>query len=265
MPPPKVGLGIAINTSAHLGAFTAAVGRHLGDLKVGLRALEDGTFQAKATAPRAGALMQFQVAPGPIQEGAPARLCNRCFVSIVSELVTYLDRMISVERLCALQLVVPPGVRTRADLLDVVQSESEKAYQEVAGDVKLSNPRKLNHFVGLADFIRLSALSCFEVRRVLEHHGGRPLKDVALRYSRLKLMAGEVELTQPGRPAPVNTAISLGIAHDTRELQKGRPVELREDEIEHVVFTLQMLVGPEVRRVLNSRLPRPPKAKLWPL
>ena len=83
------------------------------------------------------------------RDAAVAQLCNRCFVSVVGELVTYLDRMIAFKRLRSRQLSVPAGVSTRDEVLQLIQRLLDEEYAAVARDTRLSNPKKLAEFPGI--------------------------------------------------------------------------------------------------------------------
>lgn len=244
------GVSVRFDPGAYLAVLSQAVARHLGDLRVGLRSIDDGSFDGKAATPRQGALLSFSLEPPPSSNLAATRLCNRSFVTIIGELITYLDRMIAVQRMLSKQLSVPSGMGAQNDLLRFIQQEMEKEYSAVARDGRLTNPKKVSLFRGIADIAEASALSFFAVRRALEHHGGRSSEDLKLRFARLKLLAGDLELTRPGQAAPPGVGISLGMDHVSRLIPRGTEVTVGEDEIEHIVFTIQHLIGPEVRRVI---------------
>src|SRR5713101_4605326 len=80
---PRLGISVRIDPGLYLSVLSQGVARHLGDLRVALRSLEDGSFSTKASAPRPGALLQFTFAPTAQLDTAAVRLCNRCFVNIV--------------------------------------------------------------------------------------------------------------------------------------------------------------------------------------
>jgi len=251
-----------MNLGLYLSMLSKAVTEHMAALRVGLRSLEDGSFKSKAETPRPGALMQFslQLPVDVNRDAAAAQLCNRCFVSIVGELVTYLDRMIAFKRLRSKQLFIPTGVRTRDDVLQLIQRLLDEEYTAVARDTSLSNPKKLAEFPGIVQIANDSCLSYFSVRRCLEHHGGRAAEDLVISYGRLKLIAGDgsMEFTQPGQPGPPGVGINLSMDHTSRVLPAGNAVALKEDELEHIVFTIQMLIGPEIKRVLDATNAAPP-------
>ena len=252
---PRLGISVRIDPGLYLSGLSQGVARHLGDLRVALRSLEDGSFSTKASAPRPGALLQFTFAPTAQPDTAAVRLCNRCFVNIVAELITYLDRMIAFQRCRSRQMTIPSGVTTQGDLLQFIRQQLEEEYSAVARDRRLSNPKKLDSFPGIAGIARDSALSYFAVRRTIEHHGDHPEENIALWYGRLKLVAGSVELTTPGQAAPPGAGISLGMDHVSRMIPAKTPVSLTEAELEHIVFTIQHLIGPEVRRVALESKP----------
>ena len=201
--------------------------------------------------------MQFSFDLAATPDAAATQLCNRCFVSVVGELVTYLDRMIAFKRLTSKQVPIPSGITTLDGARQVVQQLLDDEYATVAKDTSLSNPKKLGFFPGIAPIARDSTLSYFAVRRCLEHHGGNSAKGLTLWYGRLKLLAGNVEITQRGQAGPPGVGISLGMDHKSRLIPPGVAVALTEDELEHIVFTVKNLVGPEIQRVLVEAVVQP--------
>ena len=59
-----------------------------------------------------------------------------------------------------------------------------------------------------------------------------------------------MEITQSGQHAPPNTGISLGADHVSRNIAAGTDVILTEEEIEHIVFTINNLIAPEIQTVV---------------
>ncbi|MFC1611517.1 hypothetical protein ACFL6C_11205 [Myxococcota bacterium] len=180
--------------------------------------MEDGSFESKAVTPRPGALLQFSFDLHATPDEAAARLCSRCFVSVVGELVTYLDRMIAFKRFISKQVPLPSDITTPDGVSAVVKRLLEEEYAAVARDTTLSNPKKLAFFPGIASIACDSSLSYFAVRRCIEHHGGRPAEDLTLWYGRLKCLAGDIEITQAGQAAPPGMGISLGMEHASRSI-----------------------------------------------
>jgi hypothetical protein len=244
------GMAVTVDPGLYLSTLSQSVEGHLGALRVALRSLEDGSFQSKAAKPRPGAFLKLSLELPAAPDAAIAQLCNRCFVSVVGELVTYLDRMIAVKRFTSKQVPIPSGTTTTDGVLRLVQRLLDEEYAAVARDTSLSNPKKLADFPGIAAIARDSSLSYFAVRRCLEHHSGLPAEDITLWYGRMKLLAGDMEITEAGQAAPPGVGISLALEHVLRVLPVGAAVVLNEDELERVVFTVQTLIGPEIRRVL---------------
>ncbi len=256
-------IAVTVDSGLYLSVLSQAVDGHLGALRVALRSLEDGSFKSKAKVPRAGAFLQFSLECSATPDAAARQLCNRCFVSVVGELVTYLDRMIAIKRFTSKAVALPSGITTPDGVLQLVQRLLDDEYATVARDTTLSNPKKLALFPGIAPIARDSSLAYFAVRRCLEHHGGRSGEELTLWYGRLKLLAGDVEITQAGQAAPTGVGISLGMDHASRVIASGADVVLTEDELEHIVFTVQSLIGPEIRRVLVE--PASPPAAPGPI
>jgi hypothetical protein len=247
-----VGIRVTIDTGFYLNAVSVAVARHVVDLRVALRSFEDGSFRDKAEMASTGALLKFTIEPKGMEETAPARLCNRCFVTMVGELVTFLDRMVAVQNCMAQPPLVPAAVTTTARVQALVLQRIEDEYRSVARDRTLTNPRKLERFPAIDANVKNAALSYFDLRRTIEHHGSRPIRDVTVRFARLKLLAGDVEITQPGHVVAENTAVNLGMNYESRLLPIGDAVVLEEHELEHIMFTIQHLIAPEVLRSMSG-------------
>ena len=91
-------------------------------MRQSLRALEDGSFVERATAPVPGAVigMQFH---HDVLEDAAFRHTRRCFRSIISDLVTFMDQVLAAKRLIDQGLKVPPeGLRDAKAVLAFVQA-----------------------------------------------------------------------------------------------------------------------------------------------
>jgi len=253
---PGPGTNVQLDASFHLAVLSQGVAGHVADVRAALRSLDDGTYAVKADTARPGAFLQFKLgSSGDSDEGARTRLCNRCFVGMVGELITFIDRMIAFRRLLGTQMKVPPTVNTPQAVSEFVHSRLEEAYREVATDTSLSNPKKLTTFAGINDLSRRAALSYFSVRRAIEHHGHSPQTNIDLVFGRMRLLAGDAEIVETGQVLPEGTGISVGLHHSMRELASGIEIAVREDELEHVAFTIQLLIGPEIARVASGLPP----------
>jgi hypothetical protein len=172
---------------------------------------------------------------------------------MVGELITYLDRRIAFRRILGTQLGVPNGVDTVDGIRGLIQARLEHEYGDVAKDRRLSSPKKLALFPGIDKFANEAALSYFSVRRAIEHYGGRSHDDIALRFGRLKFLAGDTEITRSGQAAAPGVGISVGMDHASREIPAMSEVSIREDELEHIAFTIQHLIAPEVVRAAREQ------------
>jgi hypothetical protein len=239
-----------IDVDLYSDRLRQGVAEAMAALRVGLRSSEDGSFSAKADAPRPGAKIQWSFSHA--QSGTTvATLCNDAFVRIVRELITYLDWMIAAEELTSNLLTIPPTVHTPEGALEFVNQRLDASYVAVSRNAGLKNPMKLSRFPGIAPEAEKAALAYFAIRNCLEHHAGRATKDLTLPFSRLRVIAGGVELS-PGDTAPENTGIALHLTHEARTIPSGALVEIREEELEHVALTVQSIIAEEVRRVALS-------------
>ena len=220
---------------------------HVADLRASLRSVEDGSYGAKAAVSRPGAFFHFGIGEGAGTDGAAARLCNRCFVSLVGELITYIDRMIACRRIVGTTVKLPPNT-TADEACALVDARIEQEYQTVAQDTRPTNPKKIAEFAGIDSFPRDAVHTYFDVRRAIEHRGGVTEKEIAMRYGRLKIWPAKSRLTASGQAAPPNAGISIGMDHVSRAIGAGSEAVISEDEIEHIMFKIQALVAPEIER-----------------
>jgi hypothetical protein len=161
--------------------------------------------------------------------------------------------MLAVQRVVSKQLRVPSDAKSVDDVKKYVAGLIDSEYTAVARDQRLRNPDKIAAFIDIAEIARASALSYFEVRRAIEHHGGRTAKDVTLRFARLRLMVGDQEISKPGVVVGEGQSVGLSMNHESRVLRANEPIWIGESELEHIMFTIQHLIGPEVQRVINGK------------
>jgi hypothetical protein len=250
-------LHVTLNLQRPLGLLQLGVDKNMVALRSSLRSLEDGSLKAKGGLPRPGTLLQFSLDPPIKQEDEAARLCNRAFVSIVAELVACIDRFIALDLTIARRDPLPTGLASEEDVRKYIDTMLEEDFGIIAGDKRRSSPAKLETFVGIDAFAREAALSFFDVRPSVEHHDSRANKDLTLRYWRLKLMSGDLELTAPGQPGKLGEGISLGADHVAKAFPSGSQIRLEEADLECIAMTATLIVGPELLRVVTERLAPP--------
>jgi hypothetical protein len=242
---------VNINPDLFVAEFQNAIEGHVADLRNTLRALEDGSFAQRASTPRADVVIHLELGlSGSGAEQTAGRACNGCFLDLTRALINYLDRMIAVQKCIAEPPPVPSGTSGREGVIRVVSEYLEGVHRTVARDTGLTNPRKIDRFPGLVDGARQAALSYFGLRRCLEHHGGVPDRELRIQYHKLSIVAGGHEITKLPYVAAENTAISLRTEAETKVFPAGTDVALTEADIEKIVFTLQSIIAPEVRRCL---------------
>jgi len=246
-------LELKINLDTYLREFQQQLTTHLASLRATLRALEDGSFHEKAALQRSESVIHFQLG---MDDSANLNMvgdaCNRCFLDLTRALITYMDRMISIRRLKGTRVTFPSNVQSNEDLQSFVLSQFESHYRSVASDRSLTNPRKVDALSELGPFEKQASLSYFELRRCLEHHGAVPSSDITIYFIRPVVLAGDVEITQLPYVAPENIAINLRIDRPSILFAAGQKVLLKEADVENISMTLQMLIGPEVRRIVSE-------------
>ena len=245
---------VTINPNTYVAELEAIIASNVAGLRNALRALEDGSFVSRASMPRPDAILHFVIQPPADQAAdAVATACNRCFLDLVRALINYIDRMVAIQRCTKEPITLQVGIQSGDGLLRFMREHLESAYQKVARDTQLSNPKKLEEFHGLADFPKKAALSYFTLRRCLEHHGAVPLEDFSLHVMTHTILAGDQEITHMPFQAEAGTQIKLRTEPHSIVLARGQRVALSEADIEKVFFTIQFFVAPEIRRALGSQ------------
>lgn len=103
-----------------------------------------------------------------------------------------------------------------------------------------------------SDSVRDAALSYFSLCRALEHHNGIPDNDIRLLYSKLTFMAGTEEITRVPYVAPEATQITMKLEDSGRTFPAGGKIRLAEHDIEQIFFTIQSVIGPQIRQTVGS-------------
>lgn len=174
------------------------------------------------------------------------------FLALVRALITFIDRIVAVKRSVGQSVQIPSNVSNLADLQTFLAHQLEETYTNVARDTKLSNPTKLGSLGIASDFVNNAALSYFSLRRCLEHHNGIPDKDIKLLYSKLTFFAGQEEITKVPFVAKEGANVTMKLDDSERVFHAGDKVQLTEYDIEQIFFTIQSVVGPQIRETVGT-------------
>jgi hypothetical protein len=244
---------ITIHPNVYLADFQQRITADLATLRHTLRGIEDGSLAEKSQLGNPNAVLALQIAgPNVGSEYAVALACNRCFLDITRDLITFIDRILTVKRLRRRQLPKPREVSSVEDLKQFMADLIENEYQNVAQDRSLSNPKKVDALDHLGQYERELLKSYFQLRRCLEHHGQVTTDDLTVHFLRLVLKAGEQEIDQLPFLAPANTGIQLSCERGILSFSAGEKVALHELDVEKLYYTLHLWIGPQIAEVAGS-------------
>lgn len=135
---------IKINADVYLAEMHQQTAANLAEMRNTLRALDDGSFAQRASLPRPQSVVSFQInQPQDIDTEALHRACASCFLGLVRALITFIDRIVAVQRLLGQTIPIPATITGVAELQTFLDNEVEETYTNVARDTRLTNPAKL--------------------------------------------------------------------------------------------------------------------------
>lgn len=246
-------LEFKINPDVYLAQMHQQTAASLAELRNTLRAIDDGSFAQRAAAPRPDGVVSFQLdGPQTVNQEAVHRACASSFLGLVRALITFIDRMVAVKRCLGQTIQIPSTVSTLAELQAFLDTQLEETYTNVARDTRLTNPVKLASLGVATDFVNKAALSYFSLRRCLEHHNGIPDKDIDVLYSKLTILAGNEEITKLPFVATEGMQITMKLDDSKRTFPAGDRVQLSEHDIEQIFFTIQSIIGPQIRQTVGA-------------
>lgn len=238
-------LGRCMEIRLNLGMYSAAMQRaidgHIADMKIALRAIEDGSFLDRVNEKRPGAVIHVTTTSGEVSlEGAPQRLVRTCYRAMITELITFIDSVVAVRRILHAGFIAAPGpdVSGEAEILDYAQRVVAQSIADINRDRHFTNPTKIDE-IGLASAAK--PLKEFVVlRNCLEHHRGIPNKALKIHVKVMKVLScGEVITALPFVTREAGE-ISIRMDEEVRTFPEGQPVSLTEADVEHVAVTLTL-------------------------
>lgn len=232
---------VNLNLEIYEARLMRAVDGHVADLKAVLRSLDDGSFLARATTPSPGAVVGFTIgqASEP-QRDAAQRACANCFKAIVSEFLSFLDRIIACNRVLATRTIrIDTPQITKEQLFDLVNRVLEQEYLAVASDGSIKSPMKIEQLLRTTDALN-TAKSLVALRNCLEHRGGIPTTDLELIFRRMRLFTGGKEiLAFPHHVA--DEKLTFDVRLETKIMPAGSRISLSELDIDCVSLTVRFL------------------------
>ena len=177
-------------------------------------------------------------------------------------MISFIDRMIAASEASfnTIEIPVDRPLKSEAEILDYVSQKLsellEEAISKVIVDVSLTNPKKLAKFASLSSFSKQACLSYFALRRCVEHHNSVPLNNIRLLFRRLIVYVAGKELVQLPHIVEAGGQVSVQLKDHYKDFEKGKPVELSEDELEQIVLSIKAVIAPEIASVAASALNR---------
>jgi len=245
-------LEVKINPDVYLAILNQHVANSLAGLRNTLRSIDDGSFVNRAASPRPQSVVNFRIDNVHTDQDAVYKACASAFLDIVRGLITFIDRIVAVKHCIGKSFEVPSTVTTPAELQGFMEKQLEGTYSSVARDTKLTNPAKFKSLGISSPAIEKAGLSYFALRRALEHHNGITQEDVGLWYWKSSFFCGEEEVTAVPYVAKEGAQVSVKFETAERVFQAGQKIQLTESEIEQVFFTVQFIIGPEIRKTVFS-------------
>jgi hypothetical protein len=254
---PKPGLHPDISVTIRLPDYRdqlmQQIGSHVADLTQALRSLEEGTFSEQAMKKGQSQVFHVTYSNLDIQRGAEQRHIEKCFRAVIASFITYLDQMIAMQRL-SVEGIPIEKVLEQHEALEYVQGQIQHAITVVATDRSLTNPKKIESFLGLRQWSKDAALSLFALRRCYEHHGGVAESDFTIRYGATRIFGGDQEIGSLPFMLHAGQGLSLRRIEKEIDVKAGKPVQLTEQEFRDIVFTIEVL-GLEILEIASRIVP----------
>lgn len=233
---------VEINPAGCFNQLIRTIHGHLADLRSVLRAIDDGTFVDRARTPSANAVIQLQVMDAATSAtDAARRATTACFKSMITDFISFLDRMIATRRVIGRRTVIVERPLKGQDEINLyLQEVMHRAYLTVARDRSLTNPAKLRE-LNVSSKLASIAKSFFALRRCVEHHGGVPDTEIRLEYKRLRLATGGNEIVSLPHELAAGDTLEVGVVDEQKVLPAGQMVTLCENDIDHIAHTIQLI------------------------
>lgn len=238
---------IDIDPTFALGQLRQRMDRELRSLRNSLRSLEDGSYDARghqgtATGPSIVAGNE-QVASEEIAKDE----CAKSFLSITRVFIDFIDTLIGLKQFIADGVTVERDIASHEELTSYVNKKIAEFAREVGSRTSLTNPRKLERLGNLPPQWQEAVLAYFQVRRTLEHLKQVPDRNIEFRTWRLGVVIdGGEEFQQLPFHVDAGQVIGVRSREETRIFKAGERVILTEEDIEALIQTLSLVVGPEL-------------------
>ena len=236
--------------------FVKEADNHVATLRHLLRSVEDGSYSSRVAKPNPNHILKFTVNKADTTAAVTKQEINKSFKALIGSFIDYLDKLIAnIKVVDDGGILISRQLNGEEEILRYVEDYIKKYIQKVAEDRSLSQPQKVLMFSGLSDFSKEAANGYFIIRNCLEHHKGIPNKEFSLIYRAQKILidgTSEVNVL----PTILQNGQSIGIRFDDSKkvFKIGEPIEIREQELDDVLFTLKAVICPEILRIAESKL-----------
>ncbi len=245
-------LQIEIKTGNYRDELVTADAKHVADLNMALRSLEDGSFIVSASKKNPENFFQIEYAGVNATDNAEQRHINKCFRAVISEFITFMDKMIAIKIISEQGIPIKEPMTGEDVILKYVTGYVNDKIQEVARNSSLSNPKKLEHFTGLTPDIKSALIGYFALRRALEHHRGIPDQDIEFITLPLKIFADAVEITKVPFRVEAGQAIIARTIKENKILKKDVEICLTEKDLRNAIFTMEQVAAAEIVNIIHN-------------
>jgi hypothetical protein len=238
---------VSADLTGWLGQFQRDCDAAIADLtQVCSSATQNTTYQQQIENYRFGVARIILEKPEELSAVAPERAARTCFLNVIGKYIGFLDKLIAVQRLTHVDIEYE--IHSMEELQAFVNNRFEREAAKVARDTSLSNPKKIDCFQNASGYARDTSKAYFQLRRALEHHNDVPDSDLVIPTQRIGFLAGANEIKTLGITLAKGDALSAKMFHEELKLAKGKKITLTPQNAYDLVFTMRMVLGPEIFR-----------------
>jgi hypothetical protein len=203
--------------------------------------------------PQPGSIVKFEIVESAVvPDRASQRVIEQCARSIVSEFVTFLDRMIAIRRAIEHGFRVPQDLTGTDAILHFARSELERLYLTIAADRRLQNRQKVRELNVSSDAERI-AISLLSLRGSIEHHGGTAMEELSIVPRVPTLLADNQPIESLPFTMEKGQQLGMKIVEQLVTVSAGQPIRLTEANIEHLAFIVRLLAIEIAQRVAKQQ------------
>lgn len=247
--PPNVksDLSAEVDITPWFQQLTTELDAALADMAHTMASIQDGSYAEKANGQRFG-LIEVKFSPDATSRSKRAidRAAEACFRSTIGRFISFLDKLIASDLLSQEGIVADCDLSSPGEIHAYLNAYLAKKIAVVAGDTKLSNPKKLARFEDLADFSRRAVLGYFALRRCIEHHQGIAQEDIQFCVLRQKLFVDDAEVLELPAPVREGQTVQVRLVPEEKTFAWGTEVVLSPEDVHAIVLTLRVAIAPEI-------------------